>query len=66
MVAGVDTGIDIKEIVLSNSTFGPQEIRRISAAIGEDFSKHSTLRESVAELNSRGEQTPASAVRLGV
>ena len=66
MVAGVDTGIDIKEIVLSNSTFGPQEIRRISAAICEDFSKHSTLRESVAELNSRGEQTPASAVRLGV
>ncbi len=66
MVAGVDTGIDIKEIVLSNSTFGPQEIRRISAAIGEDFSKHATLRESVAELQSRGEQTPASAVRLGV
>jgi DNA-directed RNA polymerase subunit alpha len=62
----MDPGIDIKEIVLSNSTFGPQEIRRITAAISEDFAKHSVLRESVAELQSHGEQTPASAVRLGV
>jgi DNA-directed RNA polymerase subunit alpha len=66
MVTGVETGIDIKDIVLSNTSFGPQEIRRISMAISEDFAKHAVLRESVAELQSRGEQTPASAVRLGV
>ncbi len=66
MATGMETGIDIKEIVLSNATFGPQEIRRISMTISEDFSRHAVLRESVAELQSRGEQTPASAVRLGV
>jgi DNA-directed RNA polymerase subunit alpha len=66
MVEGIDPGIDIKEIVLSNSTFGPQEIRRITVAISEDYAKHAVLRESVAELQSHGEQTPASAVRLGV
>ena len=66
MVAATDLGIDIKEIVLSNSTFGPQEIRLITAAISEDFAKHAVLRESVAELQSQSEQTPASAVRLGV
>ncbi len=66
MVTDVESTIDIKEIVLSNASFGPQEIRRISAAIAEDFAKHAVLREAVGALQSREEQTPASAVRLGV
>lgn len=66
MAPGLDTTIDIKEIVLSNTSFGPQEIRRISAAISEDYAKHAVLREAVGELQAREEQTPASAVRLGV
>lgn len=59
-------GVDIKDIVLSNNTFGPREIDLISEAITADFVQFGVLRDSVAELESRGELTPASAVRLGV
>jgi len=58
--------IDVREIVLANSSFGPDEIRGITASIGADFSQHAVLRDAVAELEMREGQTPASAVRLGV
>jgi len=57
---------DVKEIVLSNGPFGPQEIGRLMHAIAEDFSQYRVLRDSVAELEVREDHTPASAVRLGV
>jgi DNA-directed RNA polymerase subunit alpha len=60
------TTVDIKDIVLSNSSFGPQEIRAIVGAVSRDFGQHSVLRGATAELEGRGDQTPASAVRLGV
>lgn len=60
------TTVDIREVVLSNSSFGPQEIQAIVRAIAEDASRHAVLREAVNELSNRSEQTPASAVRLGV
>lgn len=58
--------IDIKEIVLSSGSFGPQEIKFMSDAIAEDGLQLSVLRDSVSELEDQGELTPASAVRLGV
>ena len=61
-----EMAVDIREIVLSNSSFGPAEIKGISRFIAEDISRYSVLRDSVNELASREEQTPASAVRLGV
>ena len=60
------TTVDIREVVLSNSSFGPQEIQGIVRAIAEDASRHAVLRDAVNELSARSEQTPASAVRLGV
>jgi DNA-directed RNA polymerase subunit alpha len=57
---------DVKEIVLSNGPFGPQEIQRLMHAISEDFSQYRVLRDAVAELEVREDRTPASAVRLGV
>lgn len=60
------TTIDVREVVLSNSSFGPQEIQGIVRAIAEDASRHAVLRDAVNELSARSEQTPASAVRLGV
>ncbi len=60
------TTVDIKDIVLSNSSFGPQEIRAIVGAVSRDFAQHSVLRGATAELEGREDQTPASAVRLGV
>lgn len=58
--------VDVREVVLSNSSFGPQEIQGIVRAITDDASRHAVLRDAVNELAARGEQTPASAVRLGV
>jgi DNA-directed RNA polymerase subunit alpha len=57
---------DLKHIVLSNSTFGPAEIRQLTQAISSDYSQFAVLRDAVAELEVREDQTPASAVRLGV
>jgi DNA-directed RNA polymerase subunit alpha len=58
--------VDLRDIVLSNSSFGPREIAQLTQAIGEDFSQFSVLRDAVAELEMREDRTPAAKVRLGV
>src|SRR5687767_6458444 len=57
---------DFREIVLSNSSFGPREIAQLSQAIGEDYSQFGLLRDAVSELESREDRSPAASVRLGV
>ena len=57
---------DLKQLVLSNRSFGPVEIEQIVRAISEDFANYRLLRDAVAELEAREDHTPASAVRLGV
>ncbi len=64
MVQG--TQVDIRDIVLSNSTFGPREIVALQQTVAEDYSQFGVLRDAVAELEGREDRTPASAVRLGV
>ena len=56
----------LKEIVLSNRSFGPQDIKLITQTIAEDFSQFAVFRDLVDELEVREDQTPAAAVRLGV
>src|SRR5262245_39624423 len=58
--------IDIRDIVLSNNTFGPREISQVLQTIAEDYQQFSVLRDAVAELEAREDRTPAAAVRLGV
>ena len=58
--------VDLKEIVLSNNSFGPSEIEQFQLAIGEDFSQFQILRDAVGELEVREDRSPAVAVRLGV
>ncbi len=58
--------VDLKEIVLSNSSFGPQEIEQLSSSISDDYLQFGVLRDSVSELEGREGRTPATAVRLGV
>ena len=58
--------VDLKEIVLANSTFGPAEIKELTTAIATDFSNYALLRDAVAELEVREDRSPATAVRLGV
>jgi DNA-directed RNA polymerase subunit alpha len=60
------TEFDISQLVLSPSSFGPQEIAGITRAISEDFTRYRVLRDAVAELETRESQTPAGFVRLGV
>ncbi len=62
----VGSEIDLREIVLSNSSFGPTEISQLSLAISEDYSQFQVLRDAVGELEGREDRSPATAVRLGV
>lgn len=57
---------DVKDIVLSQSSFGPAEVQMLMEAISRDFTQYRTLRESLQQLEQRGEPTPAAKVRLGV
>lgn len=59
-------GVDIRDIVLSNNTFGPREINELTRAISEDFQQFGVLRDASAELEAREDRSPAAAVRLGV
>ena len=61
-----DSEFDLKQVVLFNGTFGPREIEQISEAIAADPSQFDLLRDAVAELEPKEEQSPASNVRLGV
>jgi len=57
---------DLRDIVLSNNTFGPREIGQLAQTVGEDYQQFTSLRDAVAELEVREDRTPAAAVRLGV
>jgi DNA-directed RNA polymerase subunit alpha len=58
--------LDVKEVVLSNATFGPADVERMMAGIAEDFSHFTALRDAAQQLEAKGDHTPAMKVRLGV
>src|SRR5207247_790415 len=58
--------LDVKELVLSNATFGPADVERMMAGIAEDFTHFTALRDAAAQLEAKGDHTPAVKVRLGV
>lgn len=58
--------IDIREIVLSNQSFGPQDIERVTRAIEEDLTQVALLRDAVNELQQSSNLSPATMTRLGV
>jgi len=60
------TAANVKQIVLTNGTFGPQEILQIVDSLAEDAANHRALREAVNELETSEDRSPAAAVRLGV
>ena len=57
---------DVRDVVLSDGTFGPSEIQQITHTVTQDATRLTVLRDAVAELEHREDHTPASAVRLGV
>jgi len=58
--------IDLRDIILSNSSFGPREIKLISQAISDDYTQFGQLRDVIAQLAQDENLTPATAVKLGV
>jgi len=57
---------DLKQVVLSNSSFGPTEIKQIMASVAADFGNYRALREAVDELDMQENRSPATSVRLAV
>lgn len=64
MAQGLET--DLKELLLSNQSFGPSTIAQLSEAMAGGFSNYRLLREAVQELEHRPDLTPATKTRLGV
>src|SRR3954447_8429753 len=56
----------VKQIVLSPSGFGPNEIVQIVGAISKSYSNYRELREAAAELEEQTNRSPATNARLGV
>ncbi|MEM7455015.1 MAG: DNA-directed RNA polymerase subunit alpha C-terminal domain-containing protein [Planctomycetota bacterium] len=57
---------ELKDILLSNSSFGPNEIVYISTRISNDYTQFPQLRDLTQELENQVDRSPASSVRLGV
>ena len=60
------TAVNVKQLVLTQGSFGPQEIHQIVDGLAEDPANHRALREAVNELEVSEDRSPAAAVRLGV
>ncbi|HMP78365.1 MAG TPA: DNA-directed RNA polymerase subunit alpha C-terminal domain-containing protein [Pirellulaceae bacterium] len=58
--------VELKDIVLANSTFGPNEIGVIKRKINEEYAQFTLLRDLAAELEAQPTRSPASSVRLGI
>ena len=58
--------LELKDLLLSNSSFGPGEIQFISERISNDFSQFPSLRDVTDQLENQLDRTPATNVRLGV
>ena len=66
MSMGLGTEVDVKQIVVSTSAFGPREIEQITGAIANNYGRYRDLRDAVAELEVQPNRSPATAARLGV
>ena len=58
--------LELKDILLSNSSFGPNEIDFIANRISNDYTQFPILRDITQQLESQMDRTPATNVRLGV
>ena len=61
-----ETVLDVRDVVVSNHSFGPNEIQQLCRTISEDYTQLGILRDAVAELQLVPDRSPAQSVRLGV
>lgn len=64
MSTGVE--MDIRQLVLADSPFGPNEVERLNSALGSDSGTFAAIRDAVAQLEQQQSPSPATRVRLGV
>lgn len=58
--------VSLRDIILSNSSFGPSEISDLVERINADYSQFNELRDLAQQLEMQTDRTPATNVRLGV
>lgn len=58
--------LELKDMLLSNSSFGPNEIKLISRRLSNDYSQLPILRDVVSTMEVQTDRSPAASVRLGV
>jgi DNA-directed RNA polymerase subunit alpha len=57
---------DLREMVLANQSFGPQDVERIQRILADDSTQFALLRDAVNELADSDNPSPATMTRLGV
>ncbi|MEM1226597.1 MAG: DNA-directed RNA polymerase subunit alpha C-terminal domain-containing protein [Planctomycetota bacterium] len=58
--------LDLKQMVLTNNSFGPRDVAEIRQAITENYGHFAELRDAVNEMSDDGALTPAGQTKLGV
>jgi hypothetical protein len=53
---------DLRQVVISNSMFGPSEIRQIAQAVSADYNNFRSLRDATNELAQQAGRSPAASV----
>ena len=58
--------LDLKEMVLSNNSFGPSDVGAIRAAVSENYGHFGELRDAVNEMEADDTLSPAGKTKMGV
>jgi len=58
--------LDLKNVILTNNSFGPSDVGEIQTAIAENYGHFGELRDAVAELESDDSLSPAGKTKMGV
>ena len=58
--------LDLKEMILSNNSFGPADVGAIRAAISENYGHFGELRDAVHEMEDDEAISPAGTTKMGV
>lgn len=58
--------LDLKELILSNNSFGPSDVGSIRTAISENYGHFGELRDAVNEMEADEMISPAGKTKLGV
>ena len=58
--------VDLKEVILSNNSFGPNDVVEIRQMIAENYGHFAELRDAVQEMLEDSALTPAGKTKMGV